>query len=224
LTVIAVAAALTAAGCGGDDDNGKDAAGTSATTSPATSSPATGDETMSRTAPESGAPADGESTPAAPAPAPAGSGVPQVSPGRDCLTGGYRSVSFVGKRGLDSPAGSLQVSGRGRGLALEFQGASWRMRGVGRKPMQGKVLGIKGTLKINGSAHGTLTRAPGGRLRFRQSGSTGTVTLTGLGQTFKLPVAAVAPAVVPDGRARITCSGRRLTIDSVSGVLRLTRP
>ena len=89
--------------------------------------------------------------------------------------------------------------------------------------MHGKVLGIKGTLKINGSAHGGLTRAPGKRLRFRQTGSEGTVTVTGLGQSFELPVSAVAPAVVPDGRAKVTCSGDRLTIDSASGVLRLAR-
>ncbi len=50
------------------------------------------------------------------------------------------------------------------------------------------------------------------------------MTLTGLGQSFELPVSVVAPAVVPDGRARVTCRGDRLTIDSASGVLRLIRP
>ncbi len=112
------------------------------------------------------------------------------------------SVSFVGKRNVDSPIGSIALSGRGRGLGLAFQGSRWTMRGVGSKPMTGKALGIQGTLKVNGSARGRLIRAPGGRLRFRQTGSRGTVTLTGLGQTFELPVSVVAPAVVPDGRAR----------------------
>jgi len=158
------------------------------------------------------------------APAPAARAVPEASPGRGCLTGTYRSLSFQSKRSLDSPLGAIELSGRGRGLALEFSGPRWTMRGIGRRPMHGKVLGIKGTLKINGSAHGGLTRARGQRLRFRQTGSEGTVTVTGLGQSFELPVSAVAPAVVPDGRAKVSCSGDRLTIDSASGVLRLTRP
>jgi hypothetical protein len=217
LTLIAAAVAIAVAGCGGDDHKDGDVAGTSTTTSPTTSSPATGDAT----APEAGTP---ENDHTVAAPAPAGRAVPQASPGRGCLTGGYRSLSFVGKRSLDSPLGAIELSGRGRGLALEFTGSRWAMRGVGRRPMSGKVLGIKGTLKIDGSAHGRLARVPGERLRFRQSGSKGTVTVTGLGQRFVLPVSAVAPAVVPDGRAKVTCSGDRLTIDSASGVLRLTRP
>ena len=149
--------------------------------------------------------------------------MPQASPGRGCLKGSYVSSSFVGKRTFNSPFGAIALSGRGRGLALEFTRAGWTMRGVGRKPMRGKALGIDGTLKVNGSARGRLIRARGERLRFRQTGSQGTVTLAGLDQTFELPVSVVAPAVVPEGRAKVTCSGDRLTIDSASGVLRLTR-
>ncbi len=71
------------------------------------------------------------------------------------------SVSFTGKRNVDSPIGSIALSGRGRGLALAFQGRGWTMRGVGRRPMSGKALGIEGTLKVNGSARGRLIRASG---------------------------------------------------------------
>ena len=133
------------------------------------------------------------------------------------------SSSFVGKRSFDSPFGRLELSGRGRGLALEFKGSRWTMRGVGRRPMRGTALGIQGTLKVNGSARGRLIRAPGERAQVPPDRHARHVTLAGLGQTFELPVSAVAPAVVPDGRAKVTCSGERLTIDSASGVLRLTR-
>ncbi len=221
MTLIAAAAALAAAGCGGgDDQKDGDVAGTATTTSPATSAPATEGKSPS-SVPETAAPQNDNTVPE---PAPAGPAVTQASPGRGCLTGSYRSLSFASKRSLDSPLGAIELSGRGRGLALEFSDTRWTMRGVGRRPMHGKVLGIKGTLKINGSAHGGVTRVPGRRLRFHQSGSEGTVTVTGLGQSFELPVSAVAPAVVPDGRAKLTCSGDRLTIDSASGVLRLARP
>ena len=89
--------------------------------------------------------------------------------------------------------------------------------------MRGSAMGIKGTMKVNGSAHGRLVPARRGRLRFRQLGSSGTVILSGLGTTFELPVSAVAPSVVPDGPAEVRCVRDRLRIDSASGVLRLTR-
>jgi hypothetical protein len=89
--------------------------------------------------------------------------------------------------------------------------------------MRGKALGISGTLKVNGSAHGRLLDARAGRVRFRQLGTKGTVTLSALGATFDLPISVVAPSVVPNGPAKLTCAGRRLTIDSASGVLRLRR-
>ena len=59
-----------------------------------------------------------------------------------------------------------------------FTRTRWVMRGVGSKPMRGKALGIDGTLKVNGSARGRLIRAEGERIRFRQTGSRGTVKLS----------------------------------------------
>ncbi len=218
MTLFAVAAALTAAGCGGDDEKTADVRSAPDGAKTTTTGPdATSEGTQS--APEPNQPEGGEAGPGT-----AASGAQQQgSPGHGCLRGSYVSSSFVGKRSFDSPFGRLQLSGRGRGLALEFTGSRWTMKGVGRRPMHGRALGIEGTLKVNGSARGRLVRAPGERLRFRQTGSRGHVTLAGLGQTFELPVSVVAPAVVPDGRATVTCSGDRLKIDSASGVLRLTR-
>ena len=220
MTLLAVTLSLAAAGCGGDDEDPADGARRAqepATSAPEGSAPGTGGEDTQQ-APEGEDPeTDGTST------GRAESGAPQTAPGRGCLRGSYVSLSFVGKRSVSSPFGEVDLSGRGRGLELNFRRSAWTMRGVGRKPMKGKALGIDGTLKINGSARGRLIRVKGERLRFRQTGSRGTVKLSGLDQTFKLPVSVVAPAVVPDGRATITCSGDRLTIDSASGVLRLTR-
>ncbi len=213
--------ALAAAGCGGDDEKepAADAGGGTTASEPTNSAPSTGEDTPEqvpedRTTEEDDAAPD--DTPEAP--------VAQGAPGRGCLRGSYVSLSFVGKRSVDSPFGAVDLAGRGHGLGLEFAGARWTFHGVGSRPMHGTALGIKGTLKVNGSARGRLIRAPGKRLRFRQTGSRGTVTLAGLGQEFELPVSVVAPAVVPDGRAKVVCAGRRLTIDSASGVLRLVRP
>jgi hypothetical protein len=220
MTVMAVAAALAAAGCGGDDEKERTAdSGVESTAAQPTVSAPSATEDGGEPAPEDdstedeGAVSDTVETL-----------VPQSSPGRGCLSGSYVSLSFVGKRSVDSPFGAVDLAGRGRGLGLDFAGARWTFRGVGSRPMRGTALGIKGTLKVNGSARGRLIRAPGKRLRFRQTGSRGTVTLAGLGQEFELPVSVVAPAVVPDGRAKVVCAGRRLTIDSASGVLRLVRP
>jgi hypothetical protein len=76
---------------------------------------------------------------------------------------------------------------------------------------------------VNGSAHGRLVATPGGGVRFRTSGARGMVTLAGLGAKFELPVSVVDDAIVPDGRAKVSCGGGRLTIDSRSGVLRMNR-
>ena len=128
------------------------------------------------------------------------------------------SLSFVGKRSVNSPFGGVDLAGRGPGIGLEFAGSRWTFRGVDASRCAAARWGIKGTLRVNGSARGRLLRAPGERLRFRQTGSRGTVTLAGLDQKFVLPVSVVAPAVVPDGRAKIVCAGDRLTIDSASRV------
>jgi hypothetical protein len=220
MTLLAVTLSLAAAGCGDDDDDPADGARSAeepVTTAPDSSTPdAAGEDTQP--APEPDPAAGHETLPASPT-----GGEPQASPGRGCLRGTYVSLSFVGKRSVSSPFGAVDLSGSGRGLALTFARSTWAMRGVGRKPMKGKALGIEGTIKINGSARGRLIRVKGERLRFRQTASRGTVKLSGLDQTFELPVSVVAPAVVPDGRATITCNGDRLTIDSASGVLRLTR-
>jgi hypothetical protein len=217
--MVAVAAALAAAGCGADDENDRaaDSGGGSTTSQPAASAPSATDETP-EPAPDDGATQDDGAVSDT-----VKTLVPQGSPGRGCLKGSYVSLSFVGKRSVDSPFGAVDLAGRGRGLGLEFAGSRWTFRGVGRRPMRGTALGIKGTLRVNGSAHGRLLRTPGEQLRFRQTGSRGTVTLAGLDQKFELPVSVVAPAVVPDGRAKVVCAGRRLTIDSASGVLRLAR-
>jgi hypothetical protein len=220
LTLLVVAAALTIAGCGGDDQRATDVDGGATSTAQAGSTTATGGETTPRQAPEAGRPEDGGSAPGTAERA----AVPQRAPGRGCLRGRYLSSSFAGKRSFNSPVGAISLSGRGHGLALDFRGTVWTMRGIGRRPMRGRALGIEGTLKIRGSARGRLTRARGERLRFRRTGSRGSVTLAALGQTIELPVSVVAPAVLPDGRARVTCRGDRLRIDSASGVLRLTRP
>ena len=108
----------------------------------------------------------------------------------------------MGKRSVDSPFGAVDAVRRGRGLALEVQGRQVDHARRGAQADARQALGIDGTLKVNGSARGRLIRAAGERIRFRQTGSRGTVTLTGLDQTFELPVSVVAPAVVPDGRAR----------------------
>ena len=142
---------------------------------------------------------------------------------RDCLKGSYVSSSFRGRRRFDSPFGQIALSGRGRGLGLTFEGSRWTFRGVGSRPMRGRALGIKGTLKVNGSSHGRLVATPGGGVRFRTGGTRGTVTLAGLGTEFELPVSVVDDAIVPDGPVKVTCGGGRLTIDSRSGVLRMTR-
>src|SRR6185295_15642152 len=108
-------------------------------------------------------------------------------------------------------------------LGLSFDGRRWTFRGVGDRPMRGRALGIKGTLKVNGSARGRLLPTRGGGVRFRQTDTTGTVTLAGLGAKFDLPVSVVAAAIVPDGPAKVRCGGGRLVIDSRSGVLRMRR-
>ena len=217
MTLVAVAAALAAAGCGGDDERSADADGPRTAAEAETPSTPAGADEREQPAPEPDGAVGHETLPGA-------TGAPQAAPGRGCLKGSYVSLSFDGKRSVNSPFGAVDLSGRGRGLGLEFTGSRWTMRGVGRRPMRGKALGIDGTLKVNGSARGRLVRAEGERLRFRQTGSRGTVELSGLDQTFELPVSVVAPAVVPDGRATVTCRSDRQTIDSASGVLRLQRP
>ena len=221
MTLLTVVVALAVTGCGGNDDDDKaaDADGARSAQEPATPAPATTTEdTEAPPEAETQGEEDGGAAPETGEP-----GVPQGSPGRGCLRGSYVSLAFGGKRSVNSPFGSVDLSGKGRGLELTFTRTRWVMRGVGRKPMRGQALGIDGTLKINGSARGRLIRAEGERIRFRQTGSRGTVKLSALDQTFELPVSVVAPAVVPDGRATVTCSGPRLTIDSASGVLRLER-
>jgi hypothetical protein len=213
---------LLLAACGGDDEDQASTA-PERTTSEATAPEAPAGEVETQaTAPEdfAGGDADaGDGSPDSGSAAPA-TGRPAR---RACLRGSFVSSSFRGKRSFDSPFGQIALSGRGRGLGLTFEGGRWTFRGVGEKPMSGRALGIKGTLKVNGSARGRLIRARGGGVRFRQTGTSGTVTLSGLGSEFDLPVSLVAKAIVPDGPAKVACGGGRLVIDSRSGVLRMTR-
>jgi hypothetical protein len=219
LPLLAVTCLLAA--CGGDDEK-------QASTSPEqpsgsmagegiASPPATGREGSDRTpdAPGQTTEGDAAATPEAPATG--------REARRTCLQGGYVSSSFRGSRSFDSPFGQIALSGRGRGLGLTFEGSRWTFRGVGSRPMRGRALGIKGTLKVNGSSHGRLVATPGGGVRFRTSGTRGTVTLAGLGTEFELPVSVVDDATVPEGPAKVSCGGARLTIDSRSGVLRMNR-
>jgi hypothetical protein len=219
LPLIALTCVL--AGCGGDDEK-------QASTSPKPPSGSTaGEATAPSTSP---VPADTDEAPPAPGDATADDTVETVAPPatgrrarRTCLKGSFVSSSFKGRRSFDSPFGQIALSGRGRGLGLTFEGSRWTFRGVGSRPMRGRALGIKGTLKVNGSSHGRLVATPGGVVRFRTSGTRGTVTLAGLGTEFELPVSVVDDAIVPDGPAKVSCGGGRLTIDSRSGVLRMTR-
>jgi hypothetical protein len=210
------------AACGGDDEKqastvAEPPSGSMAgeTTTPA---PATGREETEAAPDKPGGTTDRKDA----APTPDSPGSATVAR-RRCLRGGFVSSSFKGRRTFDSPFGKIALSGRGRGLALSFRGSGWTFRGAGEKPMRGRALGIKGTLRVNGSARGRLVATPGGGVRFRQRGTRGTVTLAGLGTEFELPVSVVADAIVPDGPAKVSCGGGRLRIDSRSGVLRMTR-
>ncbi|MBN1771682.1 MAG: hypothetical protein JXB32_10500 [Deltaproteobacteria bacterium] len=213
---------LLLAACGGDDEGDRKASTAPRTaTGEATSpeAPAGEVETQS-TVPEefAGGAAETETEARADRPStPATGGRAR----RTCLRGSWVSTSFKGRRGFESPFGQIELSGRGSGLGLGFAGRRWTFRGVGEKPMRGRALGIKGTLKVNGSARGWLAAARGGSVRFRQTGTRGTVTLGGFGAEFELPVSVVAAAIVPDGPAKVRCGGGRLVIDSRSGVLRM---
>jgi hypothetical protein len=210
---------LLLAACGGDDEDQASTMPEQATTEATSPEAPSGEVETEATVPEEFAGGGAEEEDAG------GSG----SQARDrkargaCLRGSWVSTSFKGRRSVESPFGQTGLSGQGRGLGLSFEGTRWTFRGVGQKPMRGRALGIQGTLKVNGSARGRLIGARGARVRFRQTGTRGTVTLTGLGAEFDLPVSVVAAAIVPDGPARVACGGGRLVIDSRSGVLRMTR-
>ena len=132
-TLIAVAAALAVAGCGGDDEkNGRTRPAAASPTARATTRRATGRDDEPRAGAGGGQQTD-DGSGAAPGAA-ARQRTAGIAPGRGCLTGSYVSLSFEGKRSLDSPFGPIELSGRGRGLALEFSGRRWTMRGIGRRP------------------------------------------------------------------------------------------
>lgn len=220
LPLLAVTCLLAA--CGGDDEKQASTAPEAPSGSMAgeatTPAPATGGDE-----PEAAPEAQDGATERDAAPAPSTPATGRKAR-RTCLRGSYVSSSFKGRRSFDSPFGQIALSGRGSGLGLSFDGSRWTFRGVGDRPMRGRALGIKGTLKVNGSARGRLLPTRGGGVRFRKLDTSGTVTLAGLGTEFDLPVSVVAAAIVPDGPAKVRCGGGRLVIDSRSGVLRMTRP
>jgi hypothetical protein len=217
LPLLAVSCLLAA--CGGDDEEPADTAAATTPDQVASTPSATEPEVRADSTPDEQR-AEGDDEPSAVTEAT--ETIRRREPS-GCLKGRYVSSSFKGRRSFDSPFGQIALSGRGRGLGLAFEGRRWTFRGVGKRPMRGRALGIKGTLKVNGSAHGRLVATPGGGVRFRTGGTRGTVTLAGLGTEFELPVSVVDDAIVPDGPAKVSCGGGRLTIDSRSGVLKMTR-
>ena len=218
--LVALAVTLVLAACGGDDEEPAATAPERTTTGATAPDAPSGEVETQATVPEEFAGGTAEEERGGEA-----GGAPAAGrkARRTCLRGSWVSSSFDGRRSVDSPFGQIGLSGRGRGIGLAFEGRRWTFRGVGRRPMRGSALGIKGTLKVNGSARGRLVAARSTRVRFRQTGTRGTVTLAGLGSEFELPVSVVAAAIVPDGPAKVRCGGGRLVIDSRSGVLRMTR-
>jgi len=221
---LAAAAALAGAGCGGDDKDVRppsqadrtstsartESGGTETAETPGATATDTRDDTGGDTSETDGG-TDGTSANGERA-------------GGRCPSRSYLSSSFVGRRSFSTPFGPTALSGRGRGLRVEFRGRRWLMRGRGDVPMRGQAAGINGTVTVRGSVRGRLRGAGRGRYVFRQGRARGTVTLAGLGTSFDVPVSAVASSSLPLGRATIRCDGDRAVIRSRSGTLRLLRP
>lgn len=159
------------------------------------------------------------STPAAPttstsaAPAPAGG---------TCPVGEYEVTTIGGKGGTEvNGVPIVAKSGGGLKLSLTEEGA-WTLAGDGASVTL-EAAGISVEATVEGSAEGKYTKV-GSDYAFQQEKSTGKVTL-------KKPVAGVSslamdevgPALVPGGKATLTCGADTLTISSESVNLELKR-
>ena len=215
LPLLAVAC-LARRGCGGDDENeGGSTAPERAVRLDGGSHDAlsaVGRRRRARDGP-GGARTRRRSETTAPCPARA-SDRPQGAPDAAACAGTYVSSSFSGQRSFDSPFGAVDALRARPRAGPQFDGARWTFRGVGASPMRGTALGIKGTLKVNGSARGRLCRTRGERRPVPPDRLARDGHARRPGPEFELPVSVVAAAVVPDGPAKVRCGGGRLAIDS----------
>ena len=150
-------------------------------------------------------------------------GTGEVPGSEDCFVGEYQVGTITGRDSVDVNGQQATVSGAVSGLRLSVTRAgAWTLTGSDGRAVF-TVAGYQVTGTINGQSHGTFAR-DGSRYTFQQSGATGTVVLSlpSLGEQ-RVPMETVGPALAPTGTATVTCAGDRVTLDSASVKVELTR-
>jgi hypothetical protein len=141
----------------------------------------------------------------------------------DCFTGDYTITTITGRQSVDVQGTPTTVAGTVSGLTLSLTRAgAWTLTGTNGKA-QFSAAGYTVTGTINGQAQGSYARS-GTQYVFEQRGATGTVVLSvPVAGEQRVPMESVGQALAPGGRATVTCAGDRVTLDSESAKVELTR-
>lgn len=187
LAAAAAGVALALVGC-----SGSPAPGGSASPSPAASS----------------APATGSPGPSASASAtPSGSASPSLAtlPAKQCLTGTWALLRFVGA--------SDQTYGTGEGgdVSVRFAGGGYTLSGAGQKPMTITLAGNRGNLVVDGRATGGQSLS-GTTATFTSRSATGTGVVELGGQQQRLTMKQVTNVIGLEGKGEVACTARAMTI------------
>lgn len=190
LALAATTALVALAGCSGSDE--------------ATPTPSAVPEAPGASAPSTPA----ASEPAAPSASPSPS--LETLPARQCLTGTWQLVRFVGA--------SDQTYGTGQGgdVTVRFGDGSYTLRGAGAEPITITLAGGSAGLRVDGEAEGTFT-LDGATATFTQRSATGSAELEAGTDRQRLDMDQVTRVVGLTGDGQVACTRDAMTV-TLSGV------
>lgn len=185
--LVAPALVVALAGCSGGSGGG-------ASASPAAQEPAA-----------SSTPAGPSTSAGSPTPGGPSSGTLATLPAKECLTGTWALVRFVG-------AGQETYgTGEGGDLTVRFSGGGYTLSGAGRKPVTVTLAGQEADLRVDGRATGTFT-LDGSTATFSQTGARGSGTIEAAGRKQRLRMDQVTSVVGLRGQGQVACTADAMTI------------
>lgn len=139
-----------------------------------------------------------------------------TQPAKQCLSGTWTLIRFVGA--------SDQTYGTGEGgdVTVGFTDDGYSLRGAGAKPVTVTLAGQAADLKIDGRATGTYA-LDGSKATFAQQSATGGAILEAGGQQRRLTMDQVTGVVGLKGAGQVACTGQAMTITLAKVRLELAR-